>query len=223
MVSAPRTGDWGLLDQLCTHTHSLSVSVSVSLCSKVVRSDLMDLQRMNIQGKPYAYTPFCDNDKAMDGFRFWKQGFWKSHLRGRNYHISALYLVDLKQFRMKGAGNQLRVLYNGLAQDPNSLANLDQDLPNYAQDLVPIYSLPQEWLYCETWCGKKSKAKAKTIDLCNNPMTKEPKLTAAKRILPEWTGLDEEQEAFVAKALGGGGVDLGAGEGEGKSDDKEEL
>ncbi|QDZ26018.1 UDP-glucose glycoprotein glucosyltransferase [Chloropicon primus] len=164
---------------------------------QVVRSDLMELQKMDIKNNVYAYTPFCDNEREMDGFRFWKQGFWKNHLRGRNYHISALYLVDLKQFRMKGAGDQLRILYNGLAQDPNSLANLDQDLPNYAQDTVPIFSLPQEWLYCETWCGKKTKSKAKTIDLCNNPMTKEPKLIGAKRIVPEWTSLDDEQRKFV--------------------------
>jgi hypothetical protein len=51
-----------------------------------------------------------------------------------------------------------------------------QDLPNYAQHLVPIYSLPKEWLWCESWCGNATKAQAKTIDLCNNPMTKEPKL-----------------------------------------------
>jgi len=39
------------------------------------------------------------------------------------------------------------------------LANLDQDLPNYAQHAVPIHSLPQEWLWCETWCSDDSKEK----------------------------------------------------------------
>ena len=34
-------------------------------------------------------------------------------------------------------------MYDGLSKDPNSLANLDQDLPNYAQANVPIFSLPQ--------------------------------------------------------------------------------
>lgn len=29
---------------------------------------------------------------------------------------------------------------------------------------------------CETWCSNSTKKDAKTIDLCNNPMTKEPKL-----------------------------------------------
>jgi len=51
------------------------------------------------QGAPLAYTPFCDNNKDMDGFRFWKQGFWQSHLKERPYHISALYVVDLAKFR----------------------------------------------------------------------------------------------------------------------------
>jgi UDP-glucose:glycoprotein glucosyltransferase len=57
---------------------------------------------------------------------------------------------------------------------------------------VPIKSLPQEWLWCETWCSKDSLKDAKSIDLCNNPLTKEPKLSAARRIVTEWTDYDEE-------------------------------
>ena len=37
----------------------------------------------------------------------------------------------------------------------------------------------QEWLWCETWCDDESKPRAKTIDLCNNPETKTPKLVRA--------------------------------------------
>ena len=39
---------------------------------------------------------------------------------------------------------------------------------------------------------------ARTIDLCNNPKTKEPKLSAARRIIQEWPDLDAEQAAFTA-------------------------
>jgi UDP-glucose:glycoprotein glucosyltransferase len=67
-----------------------------------------------------------------------------------------------------------------------------QDLPNYTQHMVPIFSLPQQWLFCATWCSLDDLPKAKTIDLCNNPMTKEPKIEAAKRIVSEWVGLDQE-------------------------------
>ncbi|KAI4967941.1 hypothetical protein ZWY2020_010394 [Hordeum vulgare] len=88
------------------------------------------------------------------------------------------------------------------SKDPNSLSNLDQDLPNYAQHTVPIFSLPQEWLWCESWCGNATKARAKTIDLCNNPMTKEPKLQGAKRIVPEWVDFDAEARQFTARILG---------------------
>lgn len=55
----------------------------------------------------------------------------------------------------------------------------------------------QEWLWCETWCGNATKQYAKTIDLCNNPLTKEPKLQGARRIVAEWPGLDEEARAFT--------------------------
>ena len=67
---------------------------------------------------------------------------------------------------------------------------------------VPIKSLPQEWLWCETWCSDEIKPQAKTIDLCNNPLTKEPKLDAAVRILPEWTGLDNEAQSTTDEFLG---------------------
>ncbi|WOL04288.1 UDP-glucose:glycoprotein glucosyltransferase [Canna indica] len=169
---------------------------------QIVRADMGDLYDMDIKGRPLAYTPFCDNNKEMDGYRFWRQGFWKDHLRGKPYHISALYVVDLMKFRQTAAGDTLRVYYETLSKDPNSLSNLDQDLPNYAQHTVPIFSLPQEWLWCESWCGNATKAKAKTIDLCNNPMTKEPKLQGAKRIVPEWVDLDAEARQVTARILG---------------------
>ncbi|XP_009780014.1 UDP-glucose:glycoprotein glucosyltransferase isoform X1 [Nicotiana sylvestris] len=169
---------------------------------QIIRTDMGELYDMDLKGRPLAYTPFCDNNREMDGYRFWKQGFWKEHLRGRPYHISALYVVDLLKFRETAAGDNLRVFYETLSKDPNSLSNLDQDLPNYAQHSVPIFSLPQEWLWCESWCGNATKPKAKTIDLCNNPMTKEPKLQGAKRIVAEWPELDYEARHFTAKILG---------------------
>ena len=159
---------------------------------QVVRADIKELWEIDLHGAPYAYTPFCDDNKLMDGFRFWKQGFWQRHLDGKPYHISALYVVDLKRFRQLAAGDTLRVIYENLSKDLNSLANLDQDLPNYAQHQVPIFSLPQQWLWCESWCGNQTKLSAKTIDLCNNPMTKEPKLKGAVRIIAEWSSLDNE-------------------------------
>jgi UDP-glucose:glycoprotein glucosyltransferase len=113
-------------------------------------------------------------------------------IKGRKYHISALYVVDLKRFRKIAAGDRLRGQYQALSQDPNSLSNLDQDLPNNMIHQVPIKSLPQEWLWCETWCDDTSKRKAKTIDLCNNPQTKEAKLDAAVRIVAEWNDYDTE-------------------------------
>lgn len=166
---------------------------------QIVRADMKELYEMDLGGAPYAYTPFCDSRKEMDGFRFWNSGYWRNHLQGRRYHISALYVVDLKRFRKVAAGDRLRGQYQALSQDPNSLSNLDQDLPNNMIHQVAIKSLPQEWLWCETWCSDDGLKHAKTIDLCNNPLTKEAKLTAAQRIVPEWIVYDNEIKNLMAR------------------------
>jgi UDP-glucose:glycoprotein glucosyltransferase len=169
---------------------------------QIVRTDMIDLVDHDLEGAPYGFTPMCDSRTEMEGFRFWKQGYWANYLRGLPYHISALYVVDLNRFRQLAAGDRLRQQYHALSADPNSLSNLDQDLPNNMQFTIPIHSLPQEWLWCETWCSDESLAQARTIDLCNNPQTKEPKLDRARRQVPEWTVYDEEIAALDRRRKG---------------------
>lgn len=163
---------------------------------QVVRADVRELWDLDLKGKVYGFVPMGDTNPDTEGFRFWKQGYWKGHLGDKPYHISALFVVDLKEFRRTATGETLRGVYNQLSRDPNSLSNLDQDLPNFAQHQVPIYSLPAEWLWCETWCSQESKKFAKTIDLCQNPLTKEPKIVMAKRIIAEWQHYHDEVQAF---------------------------
>jgi len=165
---------------------------------QIVRTNLKELVDLDIHGAPYAYTPMGDDNHDMEGFRFWKKGYWAEALEGRPYHISALYVIDLVRFRQLAAGDILRGQYQQLSADPNSLANLDQDLPNNLQRLVPIYSLHEDWLWCETWCSKDRLHRAKTIDLCQNPLTKEPKLARARQI-PEWEEYDAEIARFTKK------------------------
>ncbi|GLB42376.1 putative UDP-glucose:Glycoprotein Glucosyltransferase [Lyophyllum shimeji] len=165
---------------------------------QIVRTDLKELVDLDLHGAPYGYTPMGDDNTDMEGFRFWKTGYWKEFLQGRPYHISALYVVDLVRFRQLAAGDILRGHYQQLSADPNSLANLDQDLPNNLQQQVPIFLLHEDWLWCETWCGKDRLHRAKTIDLCQNPLTKEPKLERARKI-PEWEEYDAEIARFARK------------------------
>jgi len=166
---------------------------------QVVRADIKELYDLDLDGAPYGFVPFCDSRKEMEGFRFWKHGYWRNHLGNRKYHISALFVVDLKKFRRIAAGDRLRGQYQGLSQDPNSLSNLDQDLPNNMIHQVRIKSLPMEWLWCETWCDDDSKKQAKVIDVCNNPQTKEAKLVAAERIIGEWAAYDEDIKRVLAE------------------------
>lgn len=182
---------------------------------QIVRTDLNELMKMDFDDAPYAFTPFCDSRIETEPYRFWKRGSWKiqlqemAYFRRRKekmgndvqplkYHISALFAIDLPTFRKLNGGDILRTFYNSLATDRNSLANLDQDLPNFAQGVLPIFSLPQEWLWCETWCSDETMDKAKTIDLCNNPLYKRPKLEIAQTRVKEWPSLDKEVAGIEA-------------------------
>ncbi|KAJ8357028.1 hypothetical protein SKAU_G00198220, partial [Synaphobranchus kaupii] len=165
---------------------------------QIVRTDLKELRDFDLEGAPYGYTPFCESRREMDGYRFWKSGYWASHLAGRKYHISALYVVDLKKFRKIAAGDRLRGQYQGLSQDPNSLSNLDQGPGDVLIELRGRFPpcCPGSRGIIVTVSSKK---KAKTIDLCNNPQTKEPKLKAAVRIVSEWTDYDQEVKRIYSK------------------------
>ncbi|KAL9110377.1 MAG: hypothetical protein Q9227_005108 [Pyrenula ochraceoflavens] len=186
---------------------------------QIVRTDMMNLNKVNLHGAPYGFTPMCDSRTEMEGFRFWKTGYWANFLQGKPYHISALYVVDLRRFRELAAGDRLRGQYQALSADPASLSNLDQDLPNHMQHQLPIHSLSQEWLWCETWCSDETLKEARTIDLCNNPQTKEPKLERARRQVPEWNEYDAEIAELATKIREGiadnidvEGIGVGSGE-----------
>ena len=71
---------------------------------QIVRTDMKELVNVDLQGHVYGYPPMGDSRTEMEGFRFWKTGYWLQVLRGRPYHISALYVVDLKRFRQVGSG-----------------------------------------------------------------------------------------------------------------------
>lgn len=138
---------------------------------QIVRTDMKELVDLNLQGHVYGYPPMGNDREEMEGFRFWKTGYWLQELQGRPYHISALYVIDLKLFRQKAAGDRLRGTYQSLSADPNSLANLDQDLPNAMQRQIPIFTLDQDWLWCQTWCSDESLKTAKTSEWIMNVLT----------------------------------------------------
>jgi UDP-glucose:glycoprotein glucosyltransferase len=54
---------------------------------QIVRADLKELVDLDLHGAPYGYTPMGDDNTDMEGFRFWKTGYWKEFLQGKPYHI----------------------------------------------------------------------------------------------------------------------------------------
>lgn len=85
---------------------------------------------------------------------------------------------------------------------------------------------PAADFWSSRWCSDESLASAKTIDLvrslsaflcllrlmtfdqCNNPLTHEPKLARARRLIPEWTVYDREiaEVAATVASQNAGGV-----------------
>lgn len=162
---------------------------------QINRSDMKELVDLDMEDAPYGFVPMCESRDDMKGYMFWKEGYWKSTLQDvYKYHISALFKVNLTSFRQLKAGDELRQQYQRLSAVAGSLSNLDQDLPNSFQRVLPIHSLPQEYLWCETWCSDDTKPAAKNIDLCNNPKSKENKVESAKRIIDEWSNLETKLE-----------------------------
>jgi len=54
---------------------------------QIVRADLKELVDLDLHGAPYGYTPMGDDNVEMEGFRFWKTGYWSQFLQGLSYHI----------------------------------------------------------------------------------------------------------------------------------------
>lgn len=54
---------------------------------QIVRADMKELVDLDLHGAPYGYTPMGDDNTDMEGFRFWKTGYWKDFLQGKPYHI----------------------------------------------------------------------------------------------------------------------------------------
>jgi UDP-glucose:glycoprotein glucosyltransferase len=64
---------------------------------QIVRADLKELVDLDLHGAPYGYTPMGDDNEEMEGFRFWKTGYWKEFLNGLPYHIRWVFFF--KTFR----------------------------------------------------------------------------------------------------------------------------
>lgn len=60
---------------------------------QIVRTDMGELYDMDIKGRPLAYTPFCDNNKDMDGYRFWRQV--NSFFERKKKEKSDLFVLDV--------------------------------------------------------------------------------------------------------------------------------
>jgi hypothetical protein len=55
--------------------------------------------------------------------------------------------------------------------------------------------LPSEWNWCKVWCDERKEEQAKTIGVCEDPVTGERDLEWMAQHLPEWTNLSFEADS----------------------------
>ena len=48
---------------------------------------MKELVDVNLHGHVYGMAPMGSDRTEMEGFRFWKTGYWKEALHGKPYHI----------------------------------------------------------------------------------------------------------------------------------------
>eukprot|EP00347_Sterkiella_histriomuscorum_P019945 403339691 len=146
----------------------------------VNHSDLSELASYNMKGYPQGQVKHCSffGGKGYDPNQIMRQ-LKKNFV----YYTNNIILLDIKVFRDTTYSDaminyyQFRVRENGF--DPFLLS---QDLQSPAQDVVPIYPLPEEWSWAEDFCDPTKREKAKLIDF--QDMKRENKLQIAKRVCP---------------------------------------
>ncbi|AQZ09155.1 KRE5 (YOR336W) [Zygosaccharomyces parabailii] len=80
----------------------------------------------------------------MVGHGYWEIGYWAKRIGERNlkfHSVEPMFVINLKKFRDLDGGDKLRIHYQRLSADANSLARVDQDLINDVQEEVPIRTL----------------------------------------------------------------------------------
>jgi UDP-glucose:glycoprotein glucosyltransferase len=152
----------------------------------VVRSDLNELNQVDLNGKLYGFVPFCETGDRFAEHRFWNSSFWTLFLKGRKFFSSAIFVVDLPRFRQANAGEYLRLIHRELSSKPLSVGHVDDDLLNLFQERSPAAELPADWNWCDVWCAEEGIEGAKAVGICSNPISQQRDTEWVAKNLPEW-------------------------------------
>ncbi|SMN20735.1 similar to Saccharomyces cerevisiae YOR336W KRE5 Protein required for beta-1,6 glucan biosynthesis [Maudiozyma saulgeensis] len=106
----------------------------------------------------------------MKGGGYWNEGYWKKMLEDNGlsfYSVEPGFIINLNRVRELHAGDKLRLHYQRLSTDINSLLNIDQDLINNLQIEVPLgmlktkaeINLQEHDKYIIDWLPKLEKSR----------------------------------------------------------------
>jgi UDP-glucose:glycoprotein glucosyltransferase len=151
--------------------------------TQIVRTDLIDLARMHINDWPFALPPMCESNAP--------PGEWPNVLKNKTYkyHNSEFFLVDLPSFKRSSGADWTRLVFHQLVGEMGRQEHADQDVLNVVQDRVPVFSLPQEWLWCDSWCPAEDMQSAKVLSIFPSLDGRPRDFEGAKDLIPEWAAL----------------------------------
>ncbi|CAL9736993.1 killer toxin-resistance protein 5 [Monosporozyma servazzii] len=86
----------------------------------------------------------CFSMFRMEGEGYWKHGYWEKRLKNQGlsfYNTEPAFVINLEEIRKRNIGDILRIHYQRLSADTQSLVNIGQDLLNDIQSEVSVTRL----------------------------------------------------------------------------------
>lgn len=146
-----------------------------------LNSDYRLLQNLNMTNRPLGEVKHCSFYHGYDLHGILQ----KINKPQWNYYTNNIILLDINKYRSLKYSDYMIAYYQAHVKhygfDPFVLT---QDLQSSAQDLVPIFQLPEEWTWAEAFCDPAKKVNARTIDFQDH--AKEDKINIGMRVCPDY-------------------------------------
>ena len=83
------TCDSAAVDRVRTSSSTSSKQVVFVDADQIVGVDLKEFVDLDLHGAPYGYVPMGDHNYEMEGYRFWKTGYWRDFLAGLPFEFTS--------------------------------------------------------------------------------------------------------------------------------------
>ena len=133
---------------------------------QIVRVDMKELVNVDLQGKVYGMAPMGDDRTEMEGFRFWKTGYWKDALHGLPYHIR---LEDAVERVLAETATALYMSLISSASGSWLLVYVQDDSPSFMLRSAGSTARAIPCLVCGSELARQSRSGSTQLDARSDP------------------------------------------------------